>query len=401
MRDMPPGGLFSSGTLSTYDVIVVGIGSMGSAACYHLAKRGLRVLGLEQFDVPHERGSHHGHSRMIRRSYFEHPDYVPLLRRAYQLWDELEEVEGSSQSEAKRLFHRTGGLYLGPPDGAVVPGALQAAREHGLSHELLDRAELARRFPAFRAPVGFSAFYEVEAGFLVPELAVAAHARQAIACGAEIRTREEILDWETKTLGVSVRTGMGRYEAAHLVVTAGAWSGSLLRDLEVELTVTRQVLAWFDAQGDRESLALGNFPCWFIESDPPYGHYGFPMLDSGQRGLKIGLHKPGAQIAPDALGSSGAEATNEETDSLREILGTCIPDGVGPLLVTQTCLYTNSADDHFIIGPHPSRENLTFAAGFSGHGFKFSSVMGEVLADLASEGTTRHPIEFLSPRRFG
>lgn len=337
---------------------------------------------------------------MIRQSYYEHPDYVPLLRRAYQLWDELEDEQGSSQN-AERIFYRTGGLYLGPPDGCIVPGALRAARRHDLAHELLNAGELARRFPAFRMPEGFSAFYEEEAGFLVPELAVAAHARQAVACGAEIRTGEAILKWESNSRSASVQTSAGSYDAAHLVVTTGAWSGPLMRDLDVELSVTRQVLAWFDAQGDRENLALGSFPCWFIETDSPFGHYGFPMLDSGQRGMKIALHKPGDRIDPDAPGATSGEATSEEIEDLREVLRRSLPDGEGPLLASRTCLYTNSADGHFILGAHPGRENLTFAAGFSGHGFKFASVMGEVLADLASEGTTRHPIEFLSPSRFG
>ena len=374
---------------------------MGSAACYHLARRGVRVLGLEQFDLPHGRGSHHGHSRMIRQSYYEHPDYVPLLRRAYELWDELEEAAGSKENEEERIFHRTGALYLGPMKGSIVPGALAAAREHGLPYTLLDPAALAARFPAFCAPEGFSAFHEEEAGFLVPELAVAAHAKHACAHGAEIRCNEAILDWEAAAAGVSVRTGSGTYHASHLVVTAGAWNGSLLRDLDAELTVTRQVLAWFDPPGDSQSLALGNFPCWFIETDTPFGHYGFPMLSSGQGGLKIALHKPGLEIDPDELASAAHEATEDEIESLREVLRTCLPDGDGPLLATRTCLYTNSADSHFILGAHPLHENLTIAAGFSGHGFKFASVMGEVLADLATEGKTRYPIEFLSPARFG
>ena len=338
---------------------------------------------------------------MIRQSYYEHPDYVPLLRRAYELWDELEAAAGSFQSEPERILHLTGGLYLGPPHGSIVEGALAAARAHDLPHDLLEAEEVTARFPAFRVPEGFRGFFEEKAGFLVPELAVAAHAEQARAHGAELRTNEPILEWATSAEGVTVRTSTGTYQAGHLVVTAGAWNGPLLRDLEVELSVTRQVLAWFNPPGDVEPLSLGRFPCWFLETDPPYGHYGFPMLSSGQGGLKIALHKPGEAIDPDHLGADAHEVREEEVVALREILRACIPGGDGPLLATRTCLYTNSADSHFILGAHPGHQHLSIAAGFSGHGFKFASVMGEILADLATDGTTSHPIEFLSPNRFG
>lgn len=371
---------------------------MGSAACYHLAGRGLRVLGLDQFEVPHTRGSHHGHSRMIRQSYFEHPDYVPLLRRAYQLWDELDEAAGSGDAPETRIFHRTGGLYLGPADGSIVPGALAAARAHGLSHELLEAAQVKERFPQFRVPEGTSGFYEENAGFLVPELAIAAHVELARKRDAEIRSGEEILGWESTSTGVAVRTRTGTIEAGHLVLTAGAWSAQLLRDLKVSLTVTRQVLAWFDAQGEAESLMLGRFPCWFLETDPPYGHYGFPMMKSGQAGFKIALHKPGELVGE--ADAERAEASEEEIAALRQVLRSCLPGGDGPLLASRTCLYTNSADSHFVLGEHPTDDHVSFAAGFSGHGFKFASVMGEVLADLASEGSTEHPVDFLSWRRF-
>ncbi len=337
---------------------------------------------------------------MIRQSYYEHPDYVPLLQRAYELWDELEQRAGSTENESERILHLTGGLYLGPPDGSIVPGALAAAREHRLPHQLLDSEALASRFPQFRLPDGFEGFFDERAGFLVPELAVAAHAREARTHGADLRTDEPILEWSASGGGVKVRTAAGTYEAGHLVITAGAWNGPLLRDLEVELTVTRQVLAWFDPQGDVEALSLGRLPCWFIETDTPYGHYGFPMLSFGQRGFKIALHKPGDVIAPDELGAAAQEPREEEIESLRAALRTCIPGGDGRFLAARTCLYTNSADSHFIVGPHPAHDRLTIAAGFSGHGFKFASVMGEVLADLATEGRTRHPIGFLSPARF-
>lgn len=370
---------------------------MGSAACFHLARRGMRVLGVEQFDLPHEHGSHHGHSRMIRQSYYEHPDYVPLLQRAYQLWDELNESRGGHE---EAVFHRTGGLYLGPRDGAIVPGALAAACEHGLKYQLLDGSEVEQRFPAFRVARDFVGFYEEDAGFIRPEKALRAHCDLASSHGAEIRTGEKILHWQENEASVTVRTTGGEVEAGHLVVTSGSWSGQMLLDLEVELSVTRQVLAWFDAPQGRpaESLAPGNFPCWFIETEPPFGHYGFPMTEFGQRGFKIALHRPGEEM--EDPGEERPGASDEEISSLREVLQKWIPGADGPLLASCTCLYTNSADGHFLLGQYPGNGNVTVAAGFSGHGYKFAPVMGEVLADLACEGATPHSIEFLSPQRF-
>lgn len=372
---------------------------MGSAACCHLARRGARVLGLEQFTLPHERGSHHGHSRMIRQSYYEHPDYVPLLCRAYELWEHLEAEEGHGVGR-EQLLYLTGGLYVGPADGEIVPGALAAARAHGLSHELLERHEVERRFPAFRIPEGFLGFYEERAGLLVPELAVAALARQAERAGAELRTGEGILAWESTPQGVTVRTATGTYRAAHLVVTAGAWSGALLRSLGARLETTRQVLAWFEPAGEAGSFTPGRFPCWFVETETPYGHYGFPMMDSRQGGLKVALHKPGRPIDPDRLGGPDDAVAPAESEALRDFLREYLPEGAGPLLATRTCLYTNSPDGHFLLGHHPAHPSVTIAAGFSGHGFKFASVIGEALAELALDGASSLPIAFLRPERF-
>ena len=384
--------------LKSYDVIVAGVGSMGSAACYHLARRGVRVVGIEQFDLPHARGSHHGYSRMIRQSYYEHPDYVPLLRRSYELWDDLN-ARSCGGSGGEKIFHRTGGLYLGPPDGAIVPGAAAAAREHGLSHELLGAREVEERFPAFCVEDQYIGFYEENAGFIVPELAVRAHADLACAHGAEIRTGEGIIDWRAEEGGVVVRTSRETVEAGHLLLTGGAWSGALLRELGAGLTVTRQVLAWLDPAGEHASqlLAPGVFPCWFIETTTPFGHYGFPMTSSGGRGFKIALHQPGLELV--GADDPAVPVTEEEVGDLREILRRWIPIADGPLLTSCTCLYTNSPDGNFMLGPHPEYPGVTVAAGFSGHGFKFSPVVGEVLADFACAGSTTHEVGFLSWER--
>jgi sarcosine oxidase len=386
-----------------YDVIIAGLGSMGSAAACHLARRGVRVLGLEPHAIPHTHGSHHGRSRMIRQSYHEHPDYVPLLQRAYHLWDELQSLTDDP------FFHLTGAVYFGAPGdptddatgpGSIVPGALAAAHEHNLPHELIeDPEEIQTRFPAFRIPENFLAFYEDNAGYLVPEEAIRTHANLAREYGAELHTGEPVTAWKTTATGVEVTTPQNTYQAGHLVITAGAFVSDLLRDLNIDLQVTRQVLAWFQPQTNPQAFALGNFPSWFIETDSPVGHYGFPIAP-GHAGLKLALHKPGLPIAPAELHHPEQQPSNEEINALRQVLHDFIPGAAGPLVEATVCLYTNTSDGHFIVGPHPAHDHLTIACGFSGHGFKFASVMGEILADLATTGYPPLPIDFLSPTRF-
>ncbi|MGI9244233.1 MAG: N-methyl-L-tryptophan oxidase [Verrucomicrobiales bacterium] len=374
----------------TYDVIVAGIGSVGAAACYHLAKRGLRVLGVEQFQIPHTEGSHHGHSRMIRQAYFEHPDYVPLLRRAYALWAELQEAS------ANEFFHVTGGLYIGPGDGAIVSGSLEAARMHGLEHSLLSLGEVLEHFPDISPPPGHLHFYEALGGFLVPERAVLAHADAARRSGATLRCGEKVLSWSAGADHVELVTDRATYKAEKLVVTAGAWSAELAQELGIGLEVTRQILAWFRPLGDPSRFAPGRFPCWFIESEPPYGHYGFPVLP-GDPGLKVAQHKPGEAIDP---GGPFDPPRPDEIEKLKAVLDQHFPGCAGELAHACTCKYTVSPDSHFIVGTHPMHERVSVACGLSGHGFKFSSVLGEALSDLAAKGETSLPIGFLNPLRF-
>ena len=376
-----------------YDVIVAGCGSVGASACYHLAKRGVKVLGIERFEIPHNRGSHHGHSRMIRQAYYEHPDYVPLLLRAYELWDELQTIS------EEPFFHITGGLYMGAEEGSIFPGSLRAATDHGLEHTVLDGDEITERFPAVRPDPNHRGFHEERAGFLVPEEAVKAHADAAVALGANLHTGEMIRSWEEDGEGVSVVTDRASYRADQLLITAGAWSGEIAAALGIELEVTRQVLAWFEPLGDPARFAPGECPCWFVETDSPYGHYGFPVLP-GDPGLKIALHKPGEKIDPARLKEDDQQPRTEEIDSYRAILDEYFPACAGELREACTCMYTNSPDGHFILGAHPDRERVHIACGLSGHGFKFASVLGEALADLAQDGKSELPIGFLSPRRF-
>ena len=369
-------------------VIVLGVGSMGAAACAHLARRGATVLGLDQFEVPHDRGSHHGESRMIRQAYFEHPDYVPLLRRAYELWRELEEQSG------RDVLHETGGLYLAPSDADIVAGSLRAAEEHGLPHEILSAAELEKRYPQFTVPDHFVGFFESRAGFVKPEAAIRAHVEVARAHGADIRCQQRVTSWEETEDGVKVRYGNDTHTADHLIISAGAYALPLLQDLGIPLTVTRQLAAWFRPRTP-DAFTAERFPSWFLETDAPYGHYGFPLDEQGL--VKLALHKPGEETDPCKV----PDATAEEEDEFRQFLTTHIPQASGELDRIQTCRYTNSPDGHFILGKHPSHSRITLATGFSGHGYKFASVMGELLSELAMDGETKLRIDFLSPARFG
>ena len=374
--------------MSDFDVIVIGVGAMGSSACWHLARRGIRVLGLEQFDIPHALGSSHGQSRMIRLAYYEHPDYVPLLRRAYELWHELEAASG------QKLLHLTGGLYMGPPDGEIVAGSLQSARTHGLAHEVLTRDELARQFPQFQLPESYVALHEPQAGFLVPERVISAYAELALRAGAEIHGREPVLDWKQEPGGITVRTARGEYRADKLIVCGGAWSARLLADLDLRLTVTRQVLAWVWPK-EPELFALGRLPVWAIDRLDGTIHYGFPMM-SDVPGFKLAHHGPATPTDPDRV---AREVLPGDQQTFRPVLRAMIPAADGPLLSMKVCLYTNSPDHHFIIDRHPRHDRVTIACGFSGHGFKFASVVGEILADYATAGATRHPAGFLGLRR--
>lgn len=372
-----------------YDVIILGVGAMGSAAAYQLAGRGARVLGLEQFDIPHARGSSHGYSRMIRTAYFEHPDYVPLLRRAYELWRELEQVSGQT------LLHLTGGLYLGRLKDPLISGSLGAAREHALAHEMLSREELRRRFGQFHVPDDFVGFFETNAGFLTPERVVAAYAEAALRRGADLRGHQRVLDWSRDGSGFVVRTREQTWHAARLIICAGAWSGKLVESLGVSLTVTRQVLGWvWPPRTDR--FAYGTFPVWAMGHADGSLHYGFPMMPDNP-GFKIAHHAPQAVVDPDA---PRTEPQIADESSFRPFLQSVMPDADGPLLALRTCFYTNSPDHHFIIDRLPGCDGVTIACGFSGHGFKFASVIGEVLADLAMNGVTPLPVGFLGLARF-
>jgi sarcosine oxidase len=357
-----------------FDAIVIGVGGMGSASLYHLATRGLRVLGLEQFDIPHDRGSSHGVNRIIRLAYAEHPSYVPLLRRAYHLWRELERISG------ERLLVITGGLDIGLPDSRFVTGSLLSCEMHDIPHETLRSREVQSRFPAYSLPDDFVGVLQPDGGFLMSERCIVAHVEAAHAAGAVVHAREAGLGWEVRGQMVTVRTGRSEYRARRLVITAGPWASRVVPALGALARPERQVLLW--AQPLRPELFRPeSFPVFNMEA--PDGHYyGFPVY--GIPGFKIGrYHHRGEQVDPDTM---DREIHPEDERVLRHGLARYFPEGNGPTLAMKTCLFTNSPDEHFILDRHPDSPSVVLAAGFSGHGYKFCSVVAEIMADLALEG---------------
>jgi sarcosine oxidase len=375
--------------MKKYDVIVVGIGAMGSATCWALARRGMKVLGLEQFDIPHTRGSSHGYSRMTRMAYCEHPDYVPLVRRANELWRELEQESG------EKILHLVGGLYIGAPGSNLMAGSLKAARQHGLPHEMMDHAALARRFPQFTVPENWTAMFEPQAGFVRPELGMSAMAAAALRLGAEIHGHEEVLSWQATAGGASVVTARATYHAERLVFSGGAWSSKLIRGLGVNVVATRQVLGWVWPR-EPDLFKAGTLPVWMIDPGGTFSYYGFPMITLSP-GLKLAMHGDLRATDPDQVDRT---IQPEDEGTFRPCLEQYMPRANGPVLAIRTCLYENSPDEHFILDRHPQHERVVVAAGFSGHGFKFASVVGEAMADLALKGRSGLPIGFLGLQRF-
>lgn len=377
-----------------YDVIVLGVGSMGSATCYQLAQQGYKVLGLEQFDIPHELGSHVGQSRIIRKAYAEHPDYVPLLERAYQNWRSLESATGI------QVYFKTGLLYSGKSNDPFIKGVKLSSEKYQIPVEELSADETEKRYPQFRLPKGYKQLMEPEAGFITPERSILLYTEQAIRQGAIIRTREKIREWKRENGTITVVTDKGQYHAKKLVITAGAWGGEMIPGFSKHLTVTRQVLAWVKPKKWND-FTLGNFPCWIIEHGG-HDYYGFPILPedklTGPSGMKLALHYPlGDPTDPDAV---NRKIRDIDEKVLIDALQLLIPDGYESTLTMKTCLYTNSPDQNFIIDHLPGYDkDVVIAAGFSGHGFKFVSVVGEILADLAMNGKTNLAIDFLSAAR--
>lgn len=373
--------------MQTYDVIVLGAGGVGSAALYELSRRGIRALGIDRFHPPHDRGSTHGETRVIRMAYFEHPDYVPLLREAYRAWGELEAATGLA------LFHEVGLLEVGPPDGIVVPGVLRAAQQHSLRIEPLSAAEIENRWSGFRVAGDLVGVFERNAGYLLVEQCVEAQLQAAQENGAELLTGVIVEGWSTAGGAIQVNTNVGQFSAARLIVAAGPWSEALLRDAAPRLEVRRKSLFWFDAPDSRFDVASG-FPVYLFEL-PAGVFYGFPRLDG--RRMKVAEHSGGAVVVDPARVNRGMDA--DEQARVERFLAGHLPGVQRSVVDHAVCLYTMSPDEHFILGLHPANANVVFVAGLSGHGYKFTPVLGRALVELALDGGTQLPVDFLSPRR--
>jgi sarcosine oxidase len=374
--------------MAHFDVVVCGLGAAGSAALHHLARRGVRVLGLERFAPGHDRGSSHGATRIFRLGYFEHPSYVPLLHRAQALWRELEAASG------RPLLHVTGIAEIGAPDGVLVPGTLASARQHGLRHEVLAAPELARRFPAFRVPPDYVAVVQPDGGFVEVEPSLAAQIALATAAGAELRAGERVTAIEPGAGGVRIVTERGTVAAKTAIIAAGPWTGSLLPGLSARLRVTREVTGWFEP-ADATPFAPGRFPVFIIESRHGM-HYGVPP--HGGAAVKAAKHHHRDQaVDPDAYDRT---VSADDERLIRMALADHIPAANGRLRAAKTCLYTMTPDGDFLIDRLPGHPNVIVASPCSGHGFKFAPVIGEILADLATGATTRHDIARFALARF-
>ncbi len=375
--------------MDRYDVIVAGVGGMGSATVMELAARGSKVLGLERDSIPNAHGSSHGVNRIIRLAYAEDPRYVPLLRRAYERWHDLERAAG------EQLLYVTGGVDAGREDSAHVRGSLESIRQYDLPHEVLSAADLHKRFPGYALPEDMVGVYQPDAGFVASERAIVAHVNQALAKGAEIHGRETVVKWTADGDGVQVLTTRATYRAKKLVVTAGAWVGKFAPQYERHFVPERQVLIWTQPKVPAE-FAMGAFPVFIL--DAPEGlFYGFPVF--GIPGFKIGrYHHLGETVDPDDFNRDGFAPRDEEL--LRSGIRRYFPDADGPTLSLASCMFTNTRDEHFVIDTLPGVPQVTIVSPCSGHGYKFASVIGEIVADLVLDGASHFDLSMFRLDRF-
>jgi sarcosine oxidase len=358
-----------------FDAAVIGLGAMGSAATLGLSRRGARVIAFDALTPPHALGSTHGHTRIIREAYYEHPLYVPLVRRAYELWFELERETNA------RILSVTGGVMVGPEDGALVGGALESAVTHGIEHEMLDPNTLAERFPAYRAHREWVALFEKRAGMLFPEACVTTMLERAAANGAAVHFNEEVTQWRSNGLGLVVQTKQASYDADRLIVAAGPWLSRLRASLgvDVPVTVERQLSHWFAPEHDDGRYRARRCPIGLW--DEPNGEVFATLPDEGH-GVKCGMHHAGATTTPDTV---DRQVSGEENDGARRQLDDVMPGAAGKLLDARVCLYTNTPDRHFIIDWIQS-DRVLLLSPCSGHGFKFATAIGEIAAQLALDG---------------
>jgi sarcosine oxidase len=371
--------------MKAFHTIVAGLGAMGSAALYHLASRGLPVAGFDRFAPPHAMGSSHGETRMIREAYYENPRYVPLVRRAYELWHEL------SARAREPMIHETGGVYAGPPDGELVSGMLSAAREHGIAIEEVTHEKAASQFPWIHFEKSWQIVREPRAGFVYPERCIAAQLTLAAANGGELHTNEPVSSWKADQDGVVVRTSKGEYRAQRLILATGAWMIDTLSDIGVVPVVERQPLFWFEPQATASRPSV----VWALEFEHGKLFYGFPVTEAG---IKVAIHYGGVQrTSPEEIDRT---LHDEDVQLLRRHADVYIPNLLGELTRADVCMYTNTPDLHFVFDAHPRHDNVLVVSACSGHGFKFSNAIGEAAAQWSCDGAPNVDMSLFSLSRF-
>jgi sarcosine oxidase len=370
-----------------YDVIVIGLGAMGSAAAAHLSARGFSVLGLDRFRPPHEMGSSHGESRIIRAAYFEDPVYVPMVLRAFELWRKLEADSGAE------LLQASGVLLLGRPESEVIAGSRRSAEIHQIPHRALSSKEIATRFPALRPSVETIGLLEPDGGILFPEQCVLSHLELAYQRGAELRFGEPVRSWKASENSIEIKTDSGRFHSARLIIAAGPWASQLLSELQIPLHAERQVSAWFQPN-DPQRVQVGEFPVFLWEYESGRLLYGVPDLG---RGVKAALHHQGTATDADR---TNRRVEPDEAETIRSLLQRLAPAAAGPQQHASVCLYTNSPDHHFLIDFHPHSPRVLILSPCSGHGFKFAPVVGELATDLVSGEKPRFDLNRFRLSRF-
>jgi sarcosine oxidase len=374
--------------MSGPQIAVIGLGAAGSAALYQLARRGVRAVGIERFDPGHAYGSSHGPTRIIRLAHFENASHVPMMRRAYALWRELE------KSADTKLIFTTGIAEMGPADGELIRGTLAGASSHGIPHEVMDAAAFMRRYPSFKLPNDFVAVRQADGGYITAAAALAVNIRLAAAAGAIVRTNETVISVEPLSNGVRIKTDRDEIEADGAIVAAGPWLHRVLPELRLPLRVTRQVVGWFEPD-DATQFFAGRFPVFIIETQHGH-HYGFPVY--GEMGVKIAKHHHRREIVDADSYDQTVSAADEA--AIRAPLAQYLPAANGRLLSAETCLYTMTPDETFIIDHMPGFPHVVIASPCCGHGFKFSPVVGEIVADLVLSGETQHDITQFALQRF-
>jgi sarcosine oxidase len=377
--------------VKAYDVAVLGVGGMGSAVCFHLAKAGLRVLGVDRFSIPSTRGSSHGATRILRLGLHESAKYVPLVLRSVELWDELGKLHGHE------IFHRVGSLDVSAPDRAIFKGSLGACQRCGIEHEVLDADELRRRHPAIAPLPDMQAVFQPGSGFVIPEAAITAHVDLALAAGAEIHGHEQVIEWRREGDHFLIRTDRCTYEAGQIVHTTGAWLGKHLSSQSIPVTAERCVLGWFAPVRNLPNFQPDKLPVWIVEAEETGHFYGFPI--HGIPGFKLGRLReiPSPPVDPD---EPRRDPDLEDEADIRSFVSRIFPDADGPILSMATCFFENTPDRDPIIDGVPGEPGAWILGGFSGHGFKYASVVGEIAKDLILDGASAFDLTPFRADRF-